>query len=62
MFHRYVNFFVEPLEKLFPWSVTFYRPDNKEGLFARRRLPLGYWLGHLIAYVLPALILVIVLK
>ena len=49
--HRYVDLFVEPLKKVFPQPVEFYRPDNKEGLFAKRTQPLGYWLGHVAAWI-----------
>ena len=53
-FHAFVDLFVEPLKKIFPQPVTFYRPDNKDGLFARREKPLGYWLGHVVAWVVLA--------
>lgn len=59
--HRYVDFFVEPLKKLLPWPVWFYRPDNKEGFLARREKPLGYWVGHIVAYVILALPLLLFL-
>ncbi len=48
--HKYFNFFVTPMKKWFPQPVTFYRPDNNEGLFAKRTKPLGYWLGHVVGY------------
>jgi len=56
LFHKilgpYVNLFVEPLKKLLPYPVWFYRTDNKEGFLAWRERPLGYWVGHVVAYAL----------
>ena len=55
--HAYVDMFVRPLKILFPKEVWFYRPDNKEGWFAYREQPLGYWVGHVIGYAAPPLLI-----
>jgi hypothetical protein len=54
--HIYFDFFVEPMKKWFPQQVTFWRPDNQEGLFAERSKPLGYWLGHVAGYAVIVII------
>ena len=48
--HRYFNFFVEPMKRWFPTPVYFWRPDNKDSWWAWREKPLGYWLGHVVGY------------
>ena len=58
--HRYFNFFVTPMKRWFPQPVTFYRPDNKEGWFAKREKPLGYWLGHVVGYLVIIVVVVLV--
>ena len=54
--HIYFDFFVEPMKKWFPQQVTFWRPDNQEGMFAERSKPLGYWLGHVVGYAVIVII------
>ena len=48
----YFDIFVERLKVPLPWRVPFFRSDNKEGLFTLRWKPLGYWIGHLVGYII----------
>lgn len=54
--HAYFDIFVEMLKGPLPWPVSFFRPDNKDGFFALRKKPLAYWVGHVIGYIVLALI------
>ena len=58
-FHAFVDMFVRPLKIWFPQEFSFWRPDwdrttGDFTLFYKDEKPLGYWLGHVIAYLIIA--------
>lgn len=50
--HAYVDLFVRPLKIIGKRQVWFWRPDNKPPYYKKDLKPIGYWLGHIIAYFL----------
>jgi len=48
--HAYIDFWVRPCKIWMPQPVTFWRPDNVKPFFVKDTKPLGYWFGHVLAF------------
>lgn len=61
-FHAFVDLFVRPLKILFPQEYEWWRPDNRPPYVVRDIRPLGYWLGHILAYLIVIAVVIWLLE
>ena len=57
----YIDQWTEPLKRLYPQRLKFWRPDNKKGLVLDDK-PAGYWMAHLLGpfWVIVTLVVMVI--